>query len=93
MVSGSSLPAYWLSNYFADVIFHALGGSIALLGIYMFDVSVPDIHYLFILIVFANPVFVYFITFFFEKDESGSLAINIIFFIFGIIAPISLSIL
>jgi hypothetical protein len=93
MVSGSSLPAYWLSNYLADVIFHALGAAVALLGIYLYDVEVPEIYKLFGLVIFANPVFVYFISFFFDKEESGSLAINIIFFIFGIIAPISLTIL
>jgi len=93
MVSGSSLTAYWLSNYLADVIFHALGATVALLGIYMFDVDVPGVYKLFGLVIFANPVFIYFVSFFFDKDESGSLAINIIFFIFGIIAPISLTIL
>jgi hypothetical protein len=93
MVSGSSLAAYWLSNYLADVIFHTLGAAVALLGIWLFDVEVPGIQYLFGLVILANPVFVYFVSFFFDKDESGSLAINIIFFIFGIIAPISLTIL
>jgi ATP-binding cassette subfamily A (ABC1) protein 3 len=93
MVSGSSLPAYWLSNYLADVIFHSFGAVVALLGIYLFDVVVPEVYHLFGLIIFANPVFIYFVSFFFDKDESGSLAINIIFFIFGIIAPISLTVL
>ena len=93
MVSGSSLPAYWLSNYFADIIFHSLGAIVALLGIWMFNIEVDEIYYLFGLVVLANPVFVYFVTSFFDKDESGSLAINVIFFVFGIIAPIALSVL
>ena len=93
MVSGSSLPAYWLSNYFADIIFHSLGAIVALLGIWMFNIEVDGIYYLFGLVVLANPVFVYFVTSFFDKDESGSLAINVIFFVFGIIAPIALSVL
>ena len=93
MVSGANLPAYWLSNYFADVIFHGLGAGVALFGIWMFDVEVPGVYHLFGLIILANPVFVYFVTSFFDKDESGSLAINVIFFVFGIIAPISLTVL
>jgi hypothetical protein len=43
----------------------------------------------FIINLFANPVFVYAISFFFDRDEAGSLAIKVIFFIFGIIAPIT----
>lgn len=43
--------------------------------------------------IFANPVFIYFISFLFEKEETGSLIVKIIYFIIGIIAPIVLSVL
>jgi hypothetical protein len=44
-------------------------------------------------VVFANPAFIYAFSFLFDKDESGSLVIKMLYFIFGIIAPITISIL
>lgn len=93
LVSGGSLPAYWLANYFADVIFHSLAALVAVLGTVLFNVGAPGIYQLFILIVFANPLFIYAISFLFLNEESGSFAINIIFFLFGIVAPIIISVL
>lgn len=48
---------------------------------------------LFLVHVFASPAFLYFLSFLFEKEESGSLFIKMIFFVVGIIAPITVSIL
>ena len=45
------------------------------------------------LLIFANPAFIYFLTFIFEKEETGSLVVKMIYFIIGIIAPIAISIL
>jgi hypothetical protein len=44
-------------------------------------------------LIFANPAFIYFLTFIFEKEETGSLVVKMIYFIIGIIAPIAISIL
>lgn len=43
--------------------------------------------------IFTNPAFVYFLSFFFEKEESGSLVLKIIYFIIGVIVPIIFSVL
>lgn len=53
----------------------------------------PKVEYIFLVVVFANPAFIYAFSFLFDKDESGSLVIKMIFFLFGIIAPITISIL
>jgi hypothetical protein len=45
------------------------------------------------LLIFANPAFIYFLTFIFEKEETGSLVVKMIYFVIGIIAPIAISIL
>jgi hypothetical protein len=57
------------------------------------DVNVPYAWLFFVINLFANPVFVYAISFFFNRDEAGSLAIKVIYFVFGIIAPITILIL
>jgi len=46
-----------------------------------------------LVVIFANPAFVYFFSFLFDKDDSGSLAIKMLYFLLGIIAPITVSIL
>jgi len=43
--------------------------------------------------IFANPAFIYFFTFLFDKDEAGSLSIKLLYFIIGLIAPIAVSVL
>ena len=43
--------------------------------------------------MFANPAFIYFFSFMFEKDEAGSLSIKMLYMIMGIIAPIAVSVL
>ena len=57
------------------------------------DVNVPYAWLFFVINLFANPVFVYAVSFFFNRDEAGSLAIKVIYFVFGIIAPITVLIL
>jgi hypothetical protein len=93
MISGCSISAYWMGNYIADILFQALPALVAIAAIHLFNIDVPKVHYLFITVVFANPAFIYAFSFFFEKDESGSLVIKMIYFLFGVIAPIAVSIL
>ena len=59
----------------------------------IFSINVPYTWLFFIINLFANPVFVYAISFLFDRDEAGSLAIKIIYFIFGLLAPITILIL
>ena len=59
----------------------------------VFDIDVPYVWVLFILNVFTNPAFIYFFSFLFDKDETGSLVIKMIYIVIGIIGPITMSIL
>lgn len=43
--------------------------------------------------IFTNPAFIYFFSFLFDKDETGSLVIKMLYFVIGIIGPITMSIL
>ena len=93
MVSGSSLVAYWLGHYIADILFQTLPSVVAIIGVQAFGVQVDQVWILFLLLIFANPAFIYFLTFIFEKEETGSLVVKMIYFVIGIIAPIAISIL
>jgi ATP-binding cassette, subfamily A (ABC1), member 3 len=44
LVSGGSLPAYWIANYIADIIFHTLAAMMAMLGTIMFNVGSAGIY-------------------------------------------------
>jgi hypothetical protein len=48
---------------------------------------------LFISFVLSNPVFIYFISFIFEKDSTGSLVTRLVYIVLGGITPIILMIL
>lgn len=93
MISGSSLSAYWLGHYAADILFQALPSAIGIFGVWAFDIDCPQCWVLFTIHIFANPAFIYFMSLLFDKEESGSLAVKIVFFIVGIAAPITVSIL
>lgn len=93
MVSGCSVLAYWVGNYIADILFQAMPSVVAILGIHYFDISVPDVEYLFLITIFANPAFIYFFSFLCDKDETGSLLIKLVYFVIGIIGPIAISVL
>lgn len=41
MVSGSSLVAYWLGHYIADILVQGVPTIIAIAGVYAFDIDVP----------------------------------------------------
>lgn len=93
MVSGSGLLAYWLGNYMADILFQALPAIFAIIFVNVFGIDVPDVGYLFLATMLSNPVFIYFFSFFFDNDESGSLVLKMFYFCLGIIGPIAVSVL
>jgi hypothetical protein len=93
MVSGCSLSAYWLGNYIADILFHSIPSITGIIFIQVFGIDVPNCWVLFIINIFTNPAFVYFFSFLFEKDETGSLVIKMLYIVIGIIGPITMSIL
>ena len=88
MISGSSLSAYWIANYISDVIFQVPHASLAIFGVWLFDIDAPEVMYLFFGIVLVNPLFIYVFSFFFEKEDTASMAIKIVYFLYGIIFPI-----
>jgi len=93
MVSGCSIGAYWAGNYVADIIFQSIPALVGLLFVGIFDIDAPQAWVLFLLIVLANPVFLYAFSFMFAKQESGSFVIKIIYFSLGIVAPLAMSFL
>lgn len=94
MVSGASKPAYWLGHYIGDVVFQFIPSIVSIICIeWIFKIDVPYAWVLFIVNVFANSAFIYALSFFFEKEDSGSLTVKMIYFIFGIIGPIVVGIL
>ena len=93
MVSGSSLTAYWLAHYLADILHQSIPSVVGILGIWAFGIDVPDVWVLFIVNILANPAFIYFLSFLFEKEETGSLFTKMVFFVIGIIAPIAIAVL
>lgn len=93
IVSGASKAAYWMGHYLADIIFQAIPSLFAVIGIHVFGLNVPGVELLFAVMVFASPAFLYFYSFLFEKDDAGSLAIKMLYFLIGVVAPITISIL
>jgi hypothetical protein len=93
MISGCSLTAYWVGNYLADILWQGLLALIAIASIHGFGLEIPKVELLFAVTVFANPPFLYFISFFFKKEDAGSLFVKLMHFVFGLIAPITLMIL
>lgn len=55
--------------------------------------DVENVWILFVVTVFANPVFIYFFSFLFDKDDAGSLAIKLVYLVFGMIAAIAITLL
>lgn len=41
MISGSSLSAYWLGNYAADIVFQLIPATFAVVGIHAFGLDLP----------------------------------------------------
>ena len=41
MVSGASIPAYWISHYVGDVIFESLPSLSAIIAYLAFNIEVP----------------------------------------------------
>ena len=93
MVSGSSLIAYWAGNYVADAAIQAIPAIVGLIFVKVFNIVAPQVWLLFLLIVLANPVFVYALSFLFSKEDAGSFAIKLLYMTFGFVAPFAMSFL
>jgi ABC-type multidrug transport system fused ATPase/permease subunit len=82
-----------MGNYIADILWQALLALIAVVCIHAFALDLPKVEALFAITVFANPPFIYFVSFIFRKEESGSLFTKLLHFVLGLIAPITFVIL
>jgi len=92
-VSGASLPAYWLSHYIVDICFEAPPSIAAIVAYISFGLDLPMAWTLFVVFIFTNPIFVYFLSTLFEKESTASIMIRIIYIILGVILPFAVIIL
>lgn len=46
---------------------------------------------MFLIFIFANPIFVYFFSFLFDKDSTGSIVVRILYLLIGGLMPIVVS--
>ena len=90
MVSGATSIAYWASHYLVDILFHMLPGIVAKLSIIVFEIDAPQIEVLFFYFALVNPVFVYAISFIFDKETKASVLIRVFYFVLGGLAPIAI---
>lgn len=93
MVSGGGKVAYWASHYIGDLIWQAPPSIIAVIAIQIFGVNLPQSYVLFIAFILAHPVCIYFLSFLFATDVSGSFAIRILYLVVGIILPIAVTVM
>ena len=93
MVSGGSLKAYWLSHYIGDVIFQLIPILVAIASYLIVGTDLPYGWLFFLLFLVANPPFIYFLSFFFDKDSAGGTFVAIFFLAVGWIGAIAIGIL
>jgi len=90
-VSGLDLKAYWLSKYLSDVVFLAIPSALIVILIPAFKVLLMDDFWiLLVLNAFGNPVFIYFLSTFFNNAASSRSAVMYMYLLLGIVIPLSL---
>jgi len=88
LVSGMSLPAYWVSNYVADIIKSYIPITLIVALSYLFSCDYPGCTTLFFMLPLALVPFTYVTSFLFKSETSSQ--ITTLFFHFcvaGIIGP------
>ncbi|KAG2787890.1 hypothetical protein PC113_g24213 [Phytophthora cactorum] len=99
LVSGVSLPAFWLSNYIWDFVMYAVPGVCALVLIYVFKISAltgqdcdncssstfPAVILLFILFGLAICPFTYCLSFLFKEHASAQTYTIVLNFMIGVV--------
>mmetsp|Transcript_38641 Transcript_38641/g.28515 ORF Transcript_38641/g.28515 Transcript_38641/m.28515 type:complete len:207 (+) Transcript_38641:236-856(+) len=88
LVSGASLPSYWLAHYAGDVIFISLPCICAVISYTIFGIRIDGAWIFFSVFTFANPVFVYVFSNVFKEENTASIVIRIFYMIFGMICPV-----
>ena len=89
LISGMSLPAYWISNMMADILKVYIPCIMMILISYIFKVNYADVWVLFLMLPLALVPFSYVTTFLFGSDSTGQiLTLAIHFLMCGIMAPV-----
>ena len=81
-LSGANMSSYWLGFYIVDIVKMLIFSSLAAVSIYIISPYASYIWIDLIITLFSSLIFVYSISFFFEKEESGQKALSfLVFFI------------
>ena len=84
-LSGSNMWSYWFGFYFVDLIKMLIFSSLAASSIYLINDYATYIWIDLIFISFSSLIFIYCLSFLFEKDESGQKALSFLVFIILIV--------
>lgn len=93
MVSGATSASYWISQYLVDIVFHMIPAIFAKVSIILFEIDAPECEILFFYFALVNPVFVYAVSFIFDRDTKASVLIRVFYFVLGGLAPIAIQVL
>jgi len=92
-ISGMSLPAFWLGHYVSDCIFNAIPSIVIIILISVWDISAPKGWVIITIHIFVNPIFLYFISTFYERSVTVRNHTIFIYLLSSIIFPVVVFIL
>ena len=87
------MPAYWAGHYVKDIFLQLFPSMFVLFLIAVFDMDLPQVWILIVINIFANPPFLYAMSFIFDKADSASTAVGFLLFLVGFLGPIAIFIL
>ena len=94
-ISGSNIWSYWCGFYVVDLFKFLIFASLASASLYLISTFASLIWICLIITAFSSLVFIYSISFFLEKEDSGQKALNLTTFViliaFGVIIIIMLT--
>ena len=93
LISGMSLPAYWIANFIADWVKIFIPVVITFLLTLVFDVNYTGVWLLLLLFCFAVVPFTYVTSFLFAKDVTAQIATFAFHFLLGGIGAFAVYIL
>ena len=89
-LSGSNMWSYWCGFYLIDIIKMLVFSSLASVSLYFISDYASYIWLDLIIVSFSSLFFVYCLTFFLEKEDSGQKAMSLLIFFFSILIGIFL---
>lgn len=82
-----------MSHYVKDIVLQFFPSIFAIFLIFVYDMELPSVWILIVINIFANPPFLYAMSFIFQKAESASTAVGFLLFLVGFLGPIAVFIL